>query len=44
MLAVVMDLEPGAQYDPEFLRSIRSIGVPVIIGDGAKVTQNLRVK
>ena len=44
MVAVVMDLENGAQYDPEFLRSLPNAGVPVIIGEGAKMTQDLRVK
>ena len=44
IVAVVADLEPGAQYDPEFLRLIRTVGVAVTIADGAKVTQNLRVK
>ena len=44
VVAAVRDLDPGFEYHPEFLRSIRSIGVPVLIGDGAKVTQNLRVK
>ena len=44
LVAVVMDLENGAQYDPEFLRSLPTAGVPVIIGEGAKMTQDLRVK
>jgi len=43
-LSVVFDVEPGAQYDPDFLRAVARASVPVIIGDGAVVTQNLRVK
>ena len=43
-LSVVNDLEPWKQYDPEFLRTIAITSVPITIGDGAKVTQNLRVK
>jgi hypothetical protein len=43
-LAVVTDVEPGKHYDPEFLRTIAITSVPITIADGAKVTQNLRVK
>jgi hypothetical protein len=43
-LAVVADPEPGWSGDPEFLRAIARTSVMVIIPDGGKVTQNLRVK
>ena len=43
-IAAVFDLEPGAQYDPEFLRSVARASVSVVIGEGAKVTQDLRVR
>ena len=44
LMAVVTDIEDGAQYDPEFLRRLASTAVPVTLVEGAKVTQNLRVK
>jgi hypothetical protein len=44
VIAAVSDLEDGAQYDPEFLRTLSAVSVPVTIMEGAKVTQNLRVK
>lgn len=43
-LAAVLDLEQGAQYDPEFLRSLAQASVPITIAAGGKVTQDLRVK
>jgi hypothetical protein len=43
-LAAVLDLEQGAQYDTEFLRSLARASVPVTIASGGKVTQDLRVK
>jgi len=43
-LAAVIDLEQGAQYDPEFLRSLARLSVPVTISGSGKVTQDLRVK
>jgi hypothetical protein len=43
-IAAVIDLEPGAQYDPEFLRSVARASWPVTINEGGKVAQDLRVK
>ena len=43
-VCVVTDIEPGAQYDPEFLKSILPASVPVTISDGGKVVQDLRVR
>ena len=44
LVAAVKDLDRGAQYDPEFLRSLVGVSVPVTIMDGGKVRQDLRVK
>lgn len=44
VMAAVIDPEPGAQYDPEFLKSLGAAGVTVTVLEGAKVTQDLRVK
>ena len=44
LISVVLDPEPGAIYDPEFLRAIARTSVPVTIIEGGTVTQNLRVK
>ena len=44
VLAVVTDLEQGAQYDPEFLRSIAAGAVRIGIAEGGKVAQDLRVR
>jgi hypothetical protein len=43
-VVVLSDFEQGTQYDPEFLRSLPGIGTRVRINDGAKTTQDLRVK
>jgi hypothetical protein len=43
-VSVLTDLEPGALYDPEFLRTIARTSIGVVVADGGKVTQNLRVK
>jgi hypothetical protein len=42
-LAAVGDVEPGGQYDPEFLRSIVGASVRVTLADGGKVMQDIRV-
>ena len=42
-ISVLCDPEPGAIYDPDFLRAIARTSIPVTIADG-KITQNLRVK
>jgi len=43
-LAAVTDLEPGGQYDPEFLRSMNGAGLRVTLAEGAKQTQDMRVR
>jgi hypothetical protein len=44
LIAAVNDLENGGQYDPEFLRTLSAVSVPLTIMEGGKVTQDLRVK
>ena len=44
VLAVVTDMEQGAQFDPEFLRSVAAGAVRVGIVEGGKVAQDLRVR
>ena len=44
VLAVVSDMEQGAQYDPEFLKSVAAGAVRVGIAEGGKVAQDLRVR
>jgi protocatechuate 3,4-dioxygenase beta subunit len=41
-LAVVMDLEPGGQFDPEFLKTLTT-GVRVTLSEGGKLSQDLRL-
>jgi hypothetical protein len=43
VLAAVTDLEPGRQFDPELLRTLAASSPRVTLGDGAKLTQSLRV-
>jgi len=43
LVAAVTDIEPGTQYDPEFLRSLAAASVRVSLGEGAKVESNLRL-
>lgn len=42
-IAAVADLEPGTQYDPEWLKSLLVASTRVTIGEGAKVLQDLRI-
>lgn len=42
-IAAVNDLEPGAQYDQELLKAMLIASTRVTIGEGAKLTQDLRV-
>ena len=42
-IAALSDLEPGMQYDLEFLRALLLASTRVTLGDGAKVTQDLRI-
>lgn len=43
VLAAVIDMEPDAWRDPEFLRSLVGSGVPVTIGEGEQKNQDLRI-
>lgn len=42
-IAALSDLEPGMQYDLEFLKTLLVASTRVTLGDGAKVTQDLRI-
>jgi hypothetical protein len=45
ILAAVTDLEPGGQYDPAFLKTLAGeASMRIAVADGAKLTQNLRIK
>jgi hypothetical protein len=41
-LAVVTDLEPGGQFDPELLKTLAT-GVRVTLSEGGKLVQDLRI-
>jgi protocatechuate 3,4-dioxygenase beta subunit len=43
LLAAVSDLEPGGQYDPEFLKTLGPASMRVRIAEGAKLSQDLRI-
>jgi protocatechuate 3,4-dioxygenase beta subunit len=43
LLAAVTELENGAQYDPQFLRSLNGAGLRVTVAEGAQQTQDLRI-
>ena len=42
-IAAVTDLEPGGQYDPEFLKALSGASIRVTLSEGTKKTQDLRV-
>lgn len=42
MIAMVPDLQPGEQYDPDFLKTLAGASVRVTLAEGAQVTQDLR--
>ena len=42
-IAALSDLEPGTQYDPEFLRTLLVASTRVSLADGSKLTQDLRI-
>lgn len=42
-IAALGDLEPGTQYDPEFLKALLVASTRVTLADGAKITQDLRI-
>jgi hypothetical protein len=44
LIAALTDFEQGAQYDPEFLKSLAAAtSMRITVGEGAKVSQDLRV-
>ncbi|HEX7777612.1 MAG TPA: carboxypeptidase regulatory-like domain-containing protein, partial [Vicinamibacterales bacterium] len=43
MIAAVTDLDPGGQFDPEFLKAVAGGSVRVSIAEGSRVAQDLRV-
>jgi hypothetical protein len=43
LLATVTDLEPGGEFDPEFLKTLAGASVRVSILEGGKSTQDIRV-
>jgi hypothetical protein len=43
LVAAVTDLEPGSQFDPDFLNELAGAAVRVTIADGGKQTQDLRI-
>jgi hypothetical protein len=43
LLATVTDLEPGGEYDPEFLKTLAGASVRVSLIEGGKTTQDIRV-
>ena len=43
MIAAISDLDAGAQYDPELLKSLNGASMHVTVIEGGKVSQNLRV-
>jgi len=43
LVAVVSDIEPGGQFDPEFLSSLGGAAVHVTITDGGTHVQDVRI-
>lgn len=43
LVAAVTDIEPGSQFDPEFLGNLAAAAVRVTIPDGGKQVQDLRI-
>jgi len=42
-IAMLLDAEPGAWFDPAFLRQIDSTATPLSVSDGERKVLNLRV-
>jgi protocatechuate 3,4-dioxygenase beta subunit len=42
-LTAVTDVEPGEWYDPAFLEQLVSVSIPVLLRDGEKKTQDIKV-
>jgi hypothetical protein len=43
LVAAVTDLEPGSQFDPDFLNELARAAVRVTLADGGRQTQDLRI-
>ena len=43
MLAAVTDLEPGQQFDPEFLSDLSGASVPVTVMEGGEQVRDIRI-
>ncbi|MEO8483875.1 MAG: carboxypeptidase regulatory-like domain-containing protein [Acidobacteriota bacterium] len=43
LVAAVTDIEPGSQFDPDFLNELAGAAVRVTISDGGKQVQDLRI-
>jgi hypothetical protein len=43
-LAALIDPEQGIQYDPAFLKEVAGAAIAITINEGAKTTQDVRVK
>jgi hypothetical protein len=42
-LAAVWDAEPDEWFDPAFLSGLVPVSIPIAVGEGLRVTQNLRI-
>jgi len=43
LLAAVADVEPGGEFDPEFLSGVSAAGLRVVVTEGGRHTQDIRV-
>ena len=43
LVAAVTDIEPGSQFDPDFLNELAGAAVHVTVTDGGKQTRDLRI-
>jgi Carboxypeptidase regulatory-like domain len=43
-LVAVTDADPGQWFDPAFLRELAAVAMPIVLGDGERRIQDLKVK
>jgi len=43
LIAALTDLEPGAQYDPDFLKTLVGASMAISISEGGRQTQDIRL-
>lgn len=43
LVAAVTDLDPGGQFDPEFLKTLEPASMRIKLAEGAKIAQDLRI-